>query len=96
MAVDYFTKWIEVKSYAKLGAKQVAKFNRKNLFCQYKIPHHIISGNGVQFQGEVRQLLRSYKVEHHKFSPYRPQENRAVKATNKNIKKILSKMTQTY
>ena len=32
VVVDYFTKWVEVESYAKLGAKQVAKFIKKNLF----------------------------------------------------------------
>ena len=72
VAVDYFTKWVEVELYAKLGAKQVAKFIKKNLFSRCRIPHHIVSDNGVQFQGEVRELLRSYKMEHHKFSPYRP------------------------
>ena len=71
----------------------MAKFIRKNLFCRYGIPHHIVSDNGIQFQGEVRALLRSYKVEHHKSSPYRSQANGAVEAANKNIKKILSKMT---
>ena len=96
VAIDYFTKWVEAESYAKLGAKHVAKFIRKNLFCRYGIPHHIVSNNVIQFQGKVRALLRSYKVEHHKSLPYRPQANGAVEAANKNIKKILSKMTQTY
>ena len=68
----------------------------KNLFYRYGVPHHIVSDNDVQFQGEVRALLRIYKVEHHKSSPYHPQTNGAVKAVNKNIKKILSKMTQNY
>ena len=35
-------------------------------------------------------------MEHHKSSPYHPQANRTVEAANKNIEKILSKMTQTY
>ena len=69
------------------------KIIKKNKLCRYGIPHHIVSDNGVQFEGKVRELLRSYKVEHHKSSPYRPQANGAVKAVNKNIKKILSKMT---
>ena len=82
VTVDYFTKWVEVESYAKLGVKQVAKFIKRNLFYRYGIPHHTVSDNGVQFQGEVRELLRSYKVEHHKSSPYRPQANGEVKVVN--------------
>ena len=49
VTVDYFTKWVEAKSYAKLGAKQVEKFIRKNLFYRYGIPHHIVSDNDIQF-----------------------------------------------
>ena len=58
--------------------------------------YRIVSNNDVQFQGEVRELLRSFKVEYHKSSPYRPQANGAVEAINKNIKKFLLKMTKTY
>ena len=35
-------------------------------------------------------------MEHHRSCPYRSQANGAIEAANKNIKKILSKMTQTY
>jgi len=37
-----------------------------------------------------------YNIEHHKFSPFRPQINGAVEATNNNIKNILAKMVVTY
>ncbi|XP_052477822.1 uncharacterized protein LOC105787918 [Gossypium raimondii] len=35
-------------------------------------------------------------IKHHNSSPYRPKMNRAVEATNKNIKMIIGKMTETY
>ena len=38
-------------------------------------------------------LLKEYGIKHHKSSPYRPQTNGAVEATNKNVKNILRKMT---
>ena len=41
-------------------------------------------------------MLQRYGLEHHKSSPYRPQANAAVEATNKNVKRILSKMVKTY
>ena len=72
VAVNYFTKWVQEELYTKLGSKKVAKFIRKNLFCRYRIPHHIVLDNDVQFQGKVRELLRRYKVAHHKSSPYYP------------------------
>ncbi|XP_050222379.1 uncharacterized protein LOC126672473 [Mercurialis annua] len=96
VAIDYFTRWVEAESYKTLGAKQMAEFIESHLICRYGIPHHIVSDNGVQFQAEVKQLLRENGIEHHKSSPYRPQANGAVEAANKNVKKILAKMVETY
>src|SRR3989442_7495421 len=74
----------------------MANFIEKTIFCRYGIPHHIVTDNGVQFQGEVIELLERYGVEHHKSCPYRPQANGAVEAANKEIKRILQRTTQTY
>ncbi|XP_050222430.1 uncharacterized protein LOC126672520 [Mercurialis annua] len=96
VAIDYFTRWVEAESYKILGAKQMAEFIETHLICRYGIPHHIVSDNGVRFQAEVKQLLRENGIEHHMSSPYRPQANGAVEAANKNVKKILAKMVETY
>ena len=42
------------------------------------------------------QLCQQFKIQHHNFAPYCPKMNGAVEAANKNVKKILSKMTETY
>ena len=39
--------------------------------------------------------MELYNIEHHKSSPYRPQANGTVEATNKNVKNILTKMVVT-
>uniref|UniRef100_A0A2N9ERZ1 Uncharacterized protein n=1 Tax=Fagus sylvatica TaxID=28930 RepID=A0A2N9ERZ1_FAGSY len=41
-------------------------------------------------------LCQQFKIQHHNSAPYRPKMNGAVEAANKNVKKILSKMTETY
>ena len=86
LAIDYFLRWIEAESFGTLKAKQMAKFIEKNLICRYGVPHHIVTDNGVQFQAETTELLQRYGIEHHKSSPYRPQGNGAVEASNKNVK----------
>jgi len=96
VAVDYFSRWVEARSYRTLGSKQVANFIEKNIFCRYGVPHHIVTDNGSHFQRHVISLLQKYKVEHHTSSPYRPQANGAVEAANKEIKRALAKMTTTY
>ena len=92
MAIDYFTKYVEAASYSMLKAKHVAQFLENNIICQFGVPQEIISDNGSRFEGEVWRVLEEYSIEHHKSSPYQPQANGTVEATNKNVKNILTKM----
>ena len=92
VAIDYFTKWVEVASYARLIAAKVATFIRSHIICRYGVLHKLISNRGVHFRGEVDTLVHEYGIQHHRSSVYRPQTNETVEATNKNIKQILRKM----
>ena len=53
VAIEYFTKWVEVASYAILKAKHVARFIENNIICRFGVPQQIISDNGSHFEGEV-------------------------------------------
>lgn len=44
----------------------------------------------------IKELCRDFKIEHHNSSLYRPKMNGEVEVANKNIKKIVQKMVQTY
>nr|KYP60035.1 hypothetical protein KK1_015482 [Cajanus cajan] len=46
VAIDYFTKWIEVIPLAKITAENVHRFTWKNLICRYGLPHVIVIDNG--------------------------------------------------
>ena len=91
IAIDYFTKWVEVASYAILTT---AKFIISHIICRYGVPHEWILDRGVHFRGEVDTLVQEYGIQHHRSSAYRPQTNGAVEAINKNIKRILRKMIE--
>ncbi|WKA04943.1 hypothetical protein VitviT2T_022936 [Vitis vinifera] len=95
VAIDYFTKWVEAASYARLTSARVASFIRSHIICRYGVPHELISDRGVHFRAEVDTLLQKYAIRHHRSSAYRPQTNEAVEAANKNIKRILRKMVET-
>nr|CAN73642.1 hypothetical protein VITISV_007331 [Vitis vinifera] len=95
VAIDYFTKWVEAASYARLTFVRVASFIRSHVICRYGVPHELISDTGVHFRAEVDTLLQKYAIRHHRSSTYRPQTNGAVEAANKNIKRILRKMVET-
>ena len=96
VAIDYFTKWVETASYKVLNSKKVAQFIQTNINCRYGVSHEIILDNGLHFKGETEKLLRQFNIQHHKFSPYSPQTNGAVEATNKNIGWILKKSMKNY
>ena len=93
--IDYFTKWVEVASYAKLTSTRVANFIRSHIIYRYEVPHELISYRGTHFRAEVETLLQKYNIQHHKSSAYRLQTNGAIEAVNKNVKRILRKMVDT-
>ncbi|XP_038699645.1 uncharacterized protein LOC119996937 [Tripterygium wilfordii] len=97
VAIDYFTKWVEANSYAKVTSNVIARFLRKDIVCRYGVPERIITDNGTNFNSKiVNDLCEQFKIKHHNSSPYRPKMNGAVEAANKNIKKIIQKMTENY
>ena len=96
VAIDYFTKWVEAASYEDLNSKKVAQFIQTNIIYRYGVPHEIISNNGQHFKGEIEKLLRQFNTQHHKSSPYYPQTNEVVEATNIYIGQILKKSTKNY
>ena len=88
VAINYFTKWMEVASYFVLKAKLMAQFLENNIICQFRVPQEIIYNNGSHFEGDVQRVMDKYRIEHHKSSPYRPQANGFIEATNKNVNNI--------
>ena len=57
VAIDYFTKWVEAASYARLTSAKVASFIRSHIICRHGVPHKLISDRGSHFRAEVDTLL---------------------------------------
>ncbi|KAG8480313.1 hypothetical protein CXB51_024726 [Gossypium anomalum] len=97
VVIDYFTKWVEAASYANVTKSTVSKFLKKEIICRYGMPERIISDNALNLNNStIADVCRQFKIRHHNSSPYHPKMNGAVEAANKNIKKIVGKMTETY
>ncbi|KAA3465162.1 RNA-directed DNA polymerase (Reverse transcriptase), Ribonuclease H [Gossypium australe] len=97
VVIDYFTKWVEATSYANVTKSAVSKFLKKEIICRYGMPERIISSNALNLNNStIAEVCSQFKIKHHNLSPYRPKMNGAVEAANKNIKKIVGKMTETY
>ncbi|KAJ1699784.1 hypothetical protein LUZ63_008296 [Rhynchospora breviuscula] len=48
VAVEYFTRWVEVKPLALITSQKVADFVKYNIVYRYGIPHTIISDNDFE------------------------------------------------
>ena len=97
VAIDYFTKWVEAAYFAFVTKNVVAQLIKQNLICWYTIPERIITDNATNLNNTmITVLCAQFKIQHHNSSPYLPKMNGVVEAANKNIKKIIQKMTVTY
>ncbi|XP_072066966.1 uncharacterized protein [Arachis hypogaea] len=92
VAIDYYTKWIEVEPLASITATQCQKFLWRQIITRFGIPEIVISDNGTQFvDKKFREFLEGLRITHHFSSVEHPQTNEQVKFANKIIIKGLKK-----
>ena len=97
VAIDYFTKWVEATSYKSVTQVVVAWFLKQKIIYFYGIPRKLVIDNGKNLNGKmIEQLCQQFKIEHQNSISYLPQMNGTIEVANKNKKKILVKMTNTY
>ena len=97
VAIDYCTKWVEAVSYANVTKGVVCHFIKKEIICRYGLSERIITDNALNLNNTMmKEVCSQFKIKHHNSAPYRPKMNGAVEAANKNIKRIVEKMTETF
>ena len=75
----------------------VANFIWEHIITQFGIPKRLISDNGTMFiNKDMKNLTEAYHIKHGRSTPYYPQGNGQVEATNRVILKILKKMKHEY
>ncbi|XP_070017123.1 uncharacterized protein [Nicotiana sylvestris] len=95
VAIDYFTKWVEAKTFKSVTKKAVVDFVHSNIICRFGVPKVIITDNGANLNSHLmKKVCQRFNITHRYSTPYRLKANGAVEADNKNIKKILRKMVQ--
>ena len=55
VAIDYFTKWVEVASYKSVTQAVVARFLKHNIIYSYGVPVELITDNGTNLNGKMIQ-----------------------------------------
>ncbi|GJW32932.1 reverse transcriptase domain-containing protein [Tanacetum coccineum] len=81
--MDYFTKWIEVKSVATITGNQVKKFVWDNIVCRFSLSGEIVSDNGKQFSDNLfKDLCEKLNITQRFAIVKHPQSNGLVKRAN--------------
>ncbi|PKI59204.1 hypothetical protein CRG98_020405 [Punica granatum] len=79
---------------ASVTANTVARFLKRDIIARYGVPETIITDNAKNLNNRIiDELCERFKIHHRNSTLYRPQMNGAVEAANKNIKRIIEKMT---
>ena len=92
IAVDHFTKWVEIRALESNDAQSIASFFHEDVICRYGVPEILTTDQGSEFVNELLTILtNTYHIRHIKTTAYHPQGNGQVERMNKTIKDILSK-----
>ena len=51
--IDYFTKWVEAEPLANIRDVDAKRFVWKNIVTRFRVPHVLISDNGLQFNSKM-------------------------------------------
>ncbi|GJU68150.1 reverse transcriptase domain-containing protein [Tanacetum coccineum] len=91
VAVDYLSKWVEVKELPTNDARVVVKF-LKSLFARFRTPRAIISDRGTHFcNDQFAKVMSKYGVTHRLATAYHPQTSGQVEVSNRGLKRILER-----
>jgi len=87
VAIDYFTKWVEVEPLAKITQQNVKNFVWKNIVCGFGVPRVLMSDNGRKFDNTFHRFLRAIWNQESLFLTFPPIRKR----TSRSCKSILVK-----
>jgi transposase InsO family protein len=89
VAIDKFTKWVEVEPVCTIPARSAVKFIR-GLVCHFGVPNRIITDNGSQFtSGLFREYCASASIKIYFASVAYPRSNGQAERANAEVLKGL-------
>ncbi|KAI9560573.1 hypothetical protein GHT06_011521 [Daphnia sinensis] len=91
VAVDYLTKWVEIRAMPNGKADKVATFFVEQIVLRHGAPESIISDQGKCFIAELTQeVMKNLGSNHKTTSSYHPQANGLVERMNPTLAAMLS------
>lgn len=92
VAVDSFSKFVELHPLRESTSKCIGEVMEKQLFCRYGSPQRIVTDNATSFKcGLMEQLCKAWGVSHSFSSAYHPQTN-----LSERVNRVIKPMIRTY
>ena len=97
VAIEYLTKWVEVRALEKATAENVAKFVFEEIICRHGTPKIILTDQGSHFKNKMLdELCNNFGIKHKLSSPYHPQTNELVERFNRTLVTMLAKTNDIF
>ena len=100
IAMDPFSKWVEIHPVPSLHSWRVAKFLYNDLVARWGKPHYVRTNNGAEFAGSFAWLCKGLGIVHHHITIGNSKANGQVKRTIRMLKDCirhgLTKMPATF
>ncbi|XP_026437283.1 protein NYNRIN-like [Papaver somniferum] len=96
-ATEYTTKWVEEIPLKDYAGATITAFIKEYIICRFGAPMIIRADNEKSFVNkDVIDMLRQYNVRLHTSTPYYPQGNGQVEASNNALIRILSRTVEDH
>ncbi|XP_050211877.1 uncharacterized protein LOC126662033 [Mercurialis annua] len=90
VAVDHFTKWIEVEAASTITEARIRDFFWRQIVCRFGIPRALVTDNGKQFNCRAfKEFCNDLHIDLRFTSVVHPQSNGMTEVTNRTILKGL-------
>ena len=100
VAVDPFSKWVEIHAVPFLHSWRAAKFLYDDLVARWGKPRYVRTDNGAKFAGSFAQLCKGLGIIHHHItignSKANGQVERTIRTLKDCIRRSLTKMPATF
>ena len=75
LAIDPFTKWVEIGTVPTLNSHEVAEWFHREVVCRYGVPARVQTDKGREYCGEFDRYLRSNGIGHSLIATNNPRAN---------------------